>query len=134
MGKPTICIGKNKGADQLRSNCEADQRLCFRHTSSTIPLLLKSEISSFWPASVAWYQLDLVGNPNCWFSHAVVQLLMSELQNMLLIYQTDNKSIKIIRQYSLFSFCGSFPNDMQLLLFLFYCRYISWDGSQVNRS
>ena len=28
MGKPTICIGENKGADQLRGNCEADQRLC----------------------------------------------------------------------------------------------------------
>ena len=26
MGKPTVCIGENKGADQLRSNCEADQR------------------------------------------------------------------------------------------------------------
>ena len=47
MGKPTICIGENKGADQLRSNCEADQRLCFRYLDSTIPLLLKSEISSF---------------------------------------------------------------------------------------
>ena len=23
MGKPTICIGKNKGADQLRSNFES---------------------------------------------------------------------------------------------------------------
>ena len=29
MRKPTICICENKGADQLRSNCEADQRLCF---------------------------------------------------------------------------------------------------------
>ena len=29
MGKPTICIGENKGADQLRSNCEADQHHCF---------------------------------------------------------------------------------------------------------
>ena len=47
MGKPTVCIGENKGADQLRSNCEADQRLCFRYSDSTIPLLLKSEISSF---------------------------------------------------------------------------------------
>ena len=47
MGKPTICIGENKGADQLRSNCEADQRLCFRYSDSTIALLLKSEISSF---------------------------------------------------------------------------------------
>ena len=34
-------------ADQLRGNCEADQRLCFRYMDSTIPLLPKSEISSF---------------------------------------------------------------------------------------
>ena len=47
MGKPTICIGENKDADQLRGNREADQRLCFRDTDSIIPLLLKSEISSF---------------------------------------------------------------------------------------
>ena len=47
MGKPTICIGKNKDADQLRGNCKADQRLCFRYSDSTIPLLLKSKISSF---------------------------------------------------------------------------------------
>ena len=31
---------------QRRSNCAADQRLCFRYTDSTIPLLPKSEISS----------------------------------------------------------------------------------------
>ena len=47
MGIPTICIGENKGADQLRGNREADQRLCFRYSERTIPLLLKSEISSF---------------------------------------------------------------------------------------
>ena len=47
MGKPTICLGEDKGADQLRSNREADQRLCFRYSDSTVPLLLKSEISSF---------------------------------------------------------------------------------------
>ena len=29
MGKPTICIGENKGADQLRSNCEADSAFVF---------------------------------------------------------------------------------------------------------
>ena len=39
MGKPTICIGENKDADQLRGNREADQRLCFRFSDSTIPLL-----------------------------------------------------------------------------------------------
>ena len=47
MGKPTICLGENKGADQLRSNCEADQRLCFRYTDSTIPPLAISKISRF---------------------------------------------------------------------------------------
>ena len=51
MGKQTICIGENKDADQLRGNREgnreADQRLYFRYSDSTIPLLLKSKISSF---------------------------------------------------------------------------------------
>ena len=45
--KPDFCICENKDADQLRGNREADQRLCFRYTDSTIPLLSKSEISSF---------------------------------------------------------------------------------------
>ena len=35
MGKPTICKGENKDADQLRSNREADQLLCFRYSDST---------------------------------------------------------------------------------------------------
>ena len=52
MGKPTICKGENKDADQLHGNREADQRLCFRYTDSALPLLLNSEISSFQPASV----------------------------------------------------------------------------------
>ena len=55
MGKPTICIGENKDADQLRGNREADQCLCFRYSDSTIPLLLKSEISSFLLFSVLVY-------------------------------------------------------------------------------
>ena len=45
MGKPAICIGENKDAEAARC-------LCFRYTDSTIPLLLKSEISSFLPSSV----------------------------------------------------------------------------------
>ena len=46
-------IWENKGADQLRGKREADQRLCFFYTDSTIPLLPKSEISSLLPSSVA---------------------------------------------------------------------------------
>ena len=45
--KPDFCKCENKDADQLRGNREADQRLCFRYTDSTIPLLPLSEISSF---------------------------------------------------------------------------------------
>ena len=52
MRKPDFCICENKDADQLRSNCAADQRLCFRYTDSTIPLLPKSEISSIQTYSV----------------------------------------------------------------------------------
>ena len=46
MRKPAFCICENKDADQLRGNREADQRLCFRYTDSTIPLLPKSGIPS----------------------------------------------------------------------------------------
>ena len=50
--KLDFCLCENKGADQLCSNCTADQRLCFRYTDSTILLLLKLEISVFKPVSV----------------------------------------------------------------------------------
>ena len=47
MRKPAFCICENKDTDQLCSNCAADQRPCFRYTDSTIPLLSKSERTSF---------------------------------------------------------------------------------------
>ena len=53
MRKLDFCICENKDADQLHGNREADQRLCFRYMDSTIPLLSKSKISSFYSSSVA---------------------------------------------------------------------------------
>ena len=53
MIKPDFCLCKNKDTDQLGSNCEADQRLCFCCTDGTFLLLLNSKISSFYPSSVA---------------------------------------------------------------------------------
>ena len=53
MRKPAFSICENKDADQLRGNREADHRLCFRYIDSTIPLLPKSKISSFYPSYVA---------------------------------------------------------------------------------
>ena len=44
--KPAFCICENKDEDQLHGDREADQRLCFRYTDSTIPLLPKCIISS----------------------------------------------------------------------------------------
>ena len=46
VGKLAFCLCENKGADQLRSNREADQRFCFRNVDSKIPLLSKFKISS----------------------------------------------------------------------------------------
>ena len=60
MRKPDFCKGENNGADQLRSNCEADQRRCFHYMDSTISLLPKSKISSFWPFS------ETVQTGLCW--------------------------------------------------------------------
>ena len=51
--KTGFCMCENKDADQLRGNREADQRLCFSYTDSTIPLLLNSEISGLKPSPVA---------------------------------------------------------------------------------
>ena len=53
MRKPGFSICENKDADQLRSNCAADQRLCFRYTDSNIPLLSKFKILSLLPSSMA---------------------------------------------------------------------------------
>ena len=54
MRKPFFfAYAKNKGTDQMRSNCAADQCLCFHYIDSTIPLLSKSKISSLYPPSVA---------------------------------------------------------------------------------
>ena len=67
--KPTICMGENKDADQLRGNREADQRLCFRYTDSTFPPLLIPKFSRFWVSSVTvqpglcwtWSEPQIVG-------------------------------------------------------------------------
>ena len=74
MEKPTICIGENKGADQLRGNREADQRLCFRYSDSTIPLLLKSEIFKLLALLCLSVCVGPVRKPHCWFAHEVAQI------------------------------------------------------------
>ena len=76
MGKPTICTGENKGFDQLRSNCQADQRLCFHYTVSTMPLLSKPKfpVSSHLLCLYSSVCVRPVWKPHCWFSHEVAQI------------------------------------------------------------
>ena len=47
---------ENKGADQLRSYCTADQRLCFHYMVSTVPPLLIPKISRFYFSSLGLCQ------------------------------------------------------------------------------
>ena len=76
MRKLAFCICKNKDADQLRGNREADQCLCFRYTDKTIPILTKSEISSLLPYSIIARPglCRSVGNPKDQFSHVAAHL------------------------------------------------------------
>ena len=82
MRKPAFCICKNKDTDQLRGNREADQRLCFRYTDSTIPILPKSEIQNFNALTIlygctAWFVSDLVKKPENRVSHNEAHLNVS---------------------------------------------------------
>ena len=70
--KPAFCICKNKDADQLRGNREAEQRLCFRYIDSTYPST--SYIRNFKPLAIlcgctASFVWGLVRNPEDRFSH-----------------------------------------------------------------
>ena len=71
MRKLTFCICENKGTDQRCSNCEADQRLCFRNLDSTISLLSKSKILvlSYLLCLYSSLCVGSVRKPHCWFSH-----------------------------------------------------------------
>ena len=96
MEKPTICIGENKAADQPCSNCTADQRLCFRSIDSTIPLLLKSEISRFWPAP----ETVQAGLCRTWSETQIVGFLMHRLNYVLCMLQLSLGSHWHIKQHN----------------------------------
>ena len=76
MRKLAFCLCENKDADQLRGNREADQRLCFRYTDSTIPT---TNIRNFKPLAIfcgctACFVSALVGKPKDRFSHNEVNM------------------------------------------------------------
>ena len=77
MGEPIICIGENKGTDQLHSNYEADQRLCFRYSDSFLFYLNpKFQASSSFLCLYRPVWVGPVRKPHCWFSHEAAQIIV----------------------------------------------------------
>ena len=78
MRKPTFHICESKGADQLRSTCEADQHFCFRYTDRIVQFLfflnLKFSISSHLFCLYSSFRVRPVRKPHCWFSHNAAQI------------------------------------------------------------
>ena len=64
---------ENKGADQLRGNREADQRICFCHTDSTIPLLML--LGAIFCDCTARFFVGPGQKPQRWFSHKAAHTL-----------------------------------------------------------
>ena len=65
MRKLDFCLCENKGADQLRSNCEADQSLCFAlhgQYNSSSTYILNFEPLSIYCACKTCFLSDLFGN------------------------------------------------------------------------
>ena len=93
MGKPTICIGENKGADQLRSNCEADLAVTAKLINATRIVQFLFYLNPKFQASSSFlclYRSVCVGpvrKPHCWFSHEVAQTKLSVLS--VTVAETD---------------------------------------------
>ena len=80
--KPAFCICKNKDADQLRGNREADQRLCFRYLDSTF-LIQNFKALTIFCDCTARFVSDQVGNPEDRFSQNEAHMVnrMSSFSN-----------------------------------------------------
>ena len=80
MRKPDFHLNENKGADQLRSNCEADQRLSFRYSSSTY--IQNFKLLACLCNCTGWFKSDLVGNPEDRFSRILAQMIINPNSNL----------------------------------------------------
>ena len=83
MGKPTICICKNKDADLLRGNREAKLISAFVFATWIVQFLFylnpKFQASS---SVLCLYRPVCVGpvqKPHCWFSHEAALIFLSKM-------------------------------------------------------
>ena len=71
--KQTICIGKNKGADQLCSNCKADQRFVF--ATQIVQSFFFLNLMGCFCDCICRFVSDLVRNRN-WFPHTTAYFII----------------------------------------------------------
>ena len=79
MGKPTICLGENKGADQLRGNREAAKLIsAFVFATRIVQFLFylnpKFQASSSFLCLYRPVCVGPVQKSHCWFSHEAAQI------------------------------------------------------------
>ena len=111
MRKPAFCICENKDADQLRGNREADQRLCFRYTDNTIPLLHIYEISSLLPSWV------VVRPGLCWTRLETPKTgFLTKRLNLCNLYPTSH--VSTLSSY----FCKRIESGHEKTCFLHICE------------
>ena len=92
MRKPDFCICENKAADQLRGYPAADQHLCFCFIDVTIPL--NSKLLAIFCGCIAWFVLDLVENPEGWFSHEAAHMSFDLQDDTISVAFTLTKAVK----------------------------------------
>ena len=123
---------------QLCGNRKADQRLCFRYTDSTIPLLSTSKI--FHPLAIFYactgrFVSDLFGNH-------IVGFLMTQLKSIYFLFtgtQKDSNSIYTLRLTNRIMvkcnsrmICLRFPSFLAAISCLFdFCRV--WGNYQQTK-
>ena len=79
MGKPTICIGENKDADQLRGTAKLISAFVFatRIVQFLFHLNPKFQVSSLLLCLYRPVCIGPVRKPHCWFSHEVAHMFGS---------------------------------------------------------
>ena len=117
MGKQTICIGENKGADQLRVNREADQRHCFRY--SVFYLNPKFQASCSFLCLYRSVCVGPVRKPHCWFSHEAAQILIIVLHDSFTLWVSVHFGRRIGNHNIWFRALNVYICKMNVFFFLF---------------
>ena len=131
MRKPGFCICKNKSADQLRSNqlrsnCAADQRLCFCFIVQSLYFRNYKHLAVFCGFTER-FVLDLVRNPEDRFLAHLSQRLIGEL----IVYRSSRRlcvrpSVRALTLSNMNISATSWPMGMK-----FYLKRL-WGGGKAS--